>query len=304
MVAIPHTSLPIYPADLARSGFATTIRRDSPEGCAIALLGLPDDAGVRLNGGRVGAAQGPAAFRAALARYGAAQPAAAAWPGVFDAGDVVPAATLDETHARVTAVTRALLAANLFPIAIGGGHDLTFPFVRAVAQHSGDRVPLTGIYFDAHLDVREAPGSGMAFRRLVEDGYVRTLHLHGFRPLVNSLDHHAWFVAHGGHAHVDPPRPPDEFHALRESVPDAAALFASFDLDVIDMAHAPGVSAPNPAGWTPREAERWAIACGADPRVCCFDLMELCPPHDEGGRTARLAAHLFLSFLAGFAARS
>ena len=77
-----------------------------------------------------------------------------------------PGRTLEATHRRVTAATTALLDAGLFPIAIGGGHDLTFPFVRAIAaEHSG----LAGVYFDAHLDVRETRGSGMPFRRLVED---------------------------------------------------------------------------------------------------------------------------------------
>lgn len=292
---IPHTTLGEYPSPLPATRFAATITHDSPDGCALALLGLADDTGVRLNHGRPGAALGPAAFRAALARYGASAPAApaAGWPRVFDAGDVVPGASLDETHARVTAATRALLARGLFPLAIGGGHDLTFPVVRAVSEFLG--AALTGVYFDAHLDVRETAGSGMAFRRLVELGHARSLHLHGFRPFVNSRAHHAWFIAHGGHAALDsapvalPPEPPH--------------LFVSFDLDVLDMAHAPGVSAPNPAGWTPREAEAWVLACGAEPRVRCFDLMELCPPHDEGGRTARLAAHLFLAFLAGFASR-
>ncbi|HTV22665.1 MAG TPA: hypothetical protein VMG12_28445, partial [Polyangiaceae bacterium] len=49
--------------------FASTLRPD-PEGCRCALLGLADDLGVKLNGGRVGARGGPSAFRAALARYG------------------------------------------------------------------------------------------------------------------------------------------------------------------------------------------------------------------------------------------
>jgi arginase family enzyme len=280
---------------MPRSRFAATISRDSPEGCAVALLGLPDDTGVRLNRGRVGAAQGPAAFRAALARYGAADPAApaGAWPRVYDAGDITPASSLDETHARVTAATRALLDAGLFPIAIGGGHDLTFPFVRAAAEKFG---PLTGVYFDAHLDVRESPGSGMAFRRLIEEKHARSLHLHGFRPLVNSRGHHAWFIAHGGHAATD------DADVILPAEPEH--LFVSFDLDVFDMAHAPGVSAPNPCGWSPNDVERWLLAGGGDPRVRCFDVMELCPPHDEGGRTARLAAHVMLTFLAGFAARA
>ena len=32
-------------------------------------------------------------------------------------------------------------------------------------------------------------------------------------------------------------------------------------------------------------------------------MMELCPPHDAGTRTARAAAYLFLAFVAGFRQR-
>ncbi len=287
----PNTSAPPWPADVAAGRFASTLRTESPDGCAIALLGLPDDTGVRLNHGRTGAAGGPKAFRAALARYGAADSAAGTLPLVFDAGDVMPTGSLEKTHERITEATTALLNRGLFPIAIGGGHDLTLPFVRAVTA----KYPrMAGVYFDAHLDVRETAGSGMAFRRLVEDCGIRALHVHGFQPLVNSKAHLDWFRAHGGRTHLDP---------ARVALPKGRDLFVSFDLDVLDAAHAPGVSALNPSGWSVREAEAWALVCGAEPRVRCFDLMELNPVHDEDGRTARVAAHLFLTFLQGFAQR-
>jgi len=246
---------------------------------------------VKLNHGRPGAAAGPSAFRAALVRYGAADSAGSPWPRVFDAGDVKPGSSLAATHARVTAATAALIKQGLFPVAIGGGHDLTYPFVRAVA---GRHPRLAGLYFDAHLDVRETAGSGMPFRRLVEDCGATALHLHGFRSPVNSREHFAWFQAHGGRTYPA---------AAKVKLPAARNLFVSFDLDVLDAAHAPGVSAPNPAGWTVREAEAWVRACGADPRVRCFDVMELNPAHDIDGRTGRVAAHLFLTFLAGFVER-
>ncbi|MDB6114028.1 MAG: Formiminoglutamase [Lacunisphaera sp.] len=292
MTLTPNTSAPPWPGNADAGRFASTVRTDSSDGCAIALLGLPDDTGVRMNHGRTGAAGGPKAFRAALAKYGAADSAGAPWPRVFDAGDVMPTGSLEKTHERVTEATTALLERGLFPIAIGGGHDLTFPFVRAVAA----KFPKpTGVYFDAHLDVRETAGSGMAFRRLVEDCGVEALHLHGFNPLVNSREHLEWFRAHGGRTHLDP---------ARIALPKADHLFVSFDLDVLDAAHAPGVSALNPAGWSVREAETSIRACGASPAVRCFDLMELNPAQDPDGRTARVAAHLFLSFLQGFATRT
>ncbi len=276
------------------SRFAHLVETRDPTGCRVAILGFPDDTGVRLNGGRPGAAEGPRAFREALSRYGAAYPAEGGeWPRVFDAGDVSPVKdpdpvrALEETHARVEKAARTLLEQGMIPVGIGGGHDLTFPFVRALVDRSAE--PPEGIYLDAHLDVRAEPGSGMPFRALVERAGVRALHLRGMDPYVNRPDHLNWFREHGGRTEGFGPGDP---------WPEAP-LFVSVDLDVLDQAYAPGVSAMNPRGWQPAEVAAWVRAAGANPRVGCLDLMELSPPHDEGRRTARLAAHLFLTFLDG-----
>lgn len=270
-------------------------------GCQVALIGLPDDTGVRLNGGRPGAAEGPAAFRSALARFGVHEPAGWVYPKVFDAGDIIPAHGHDEdallaTHRRITEAVSAILELGLFPIAIGGGHDLTLPVVRAVARHHG---PLAGVYFDPHLDVRAEVGSGMSFRRIVEECGTSSLDVFGFSPLVNAREHVEWFGSHGGTTHADGA-------GLSSALarPGQGGIFASFDMDVLDASHAPGVSAMNPAGWTVRESLEAAERCGACRDVRCFDIMELSPPHDEGGRTARAAAAIFLSFLKGWSQRS
>lgn len=289
-MVIPHCVAGNWPEAPNERRFAAGIRRDSPEGCRVALIGLADDTGITLNGGRAGSRDGPAALRRALMRYGAREAASGAWPAVFDAGDVQPAESLNETHARVTEAVGAILDAGMFPVGIGGGHDLTFPFVRAVAARRG---AMRGVYFDAHLDVRAEPGSGMAFRALVEQCGVRSLHVQGLSAVVNSAEHMLWFSGHGGK--VDDLTPQGEW-------PDGP-LFVSFDLDVVDAGSAPGVSAPNPCGWNTREAAAWARAAGRNPRVECFDLMELNPVFDAAGLTARLAAHLLLEFLAGFGER-
>ncbi len=284
-------SAPVWPDSLREGSFASSIRTKSSEGCRVALIGLPDDLGVRMNKGRPGAAEGPYGFRSALARYGARHPALGDLPNVFDVGDVVPGMTLQETHQRVTKVTLSVLEQGLIPVGIGGGHDLTFAFVRAVAAREPER--LTGIYFDAHLDVRPEEGSGMVFRRLIEECGVRRLHVFGLDPYVNSTEHRAWFVSHGG---------VEGGFGWDGNWPEGP-LFVSLDLDVIDQAHAAGVSAMNPAGWSPQRTELWAQAAGRNPRVRCFDIMELAPRLDESGRTARLAARLFLAFLRGVSLR-
>lgn len=276
--------------ELAPGRFGSLIRTDSPEGCRVALLGVPDDTGVSQNHGISGAALGPDALRVALTRYGTADPEGWTWPGVYDAGDVIAGSTLRETHDRLTQAAGELHDAGLFPIMIGGGHDLTYPFVRALAKRAPS---LGGIYLDAHLDVRAEEGSGMPFRRLVEDCGVARLDAIGINPFTNSREHTHWFHAHGGRIDALEPRAdwPGE------------ALFFSLDLDVLDASIAPGVSARNPMGWSVERAAEWAFAAGGNDRVRCFDIMELCPPQDESGRTARVAAHLLLTFLRGFAAR-
>jgi len=289
----PHTIQPTWPEAIPSGRFASTIDTDSSDGCRIALIGIPDDTGIRMNNGRPGAGEGPSAFRAALYRYASSDPAGLRLPRVYDAGDVEPTSELELTHQHVTAAVTDLLERGLFPVAIGGGHDGTLPFVSAVAQHHG---PLAGIYCDAHLDVREQPGSGMPFRALTERGHASQLHVVGLNPLCNAQEHANWFAAHGGH--IDAIEPGDD------SAWPAGDLFASFDLDVIDQSAAPGVSAPNPCGWSPGLAARWCHAFGRCERVRCFDIMELSPPHDDHLQTARLACHLFLAFLSGFAERS
>jgi arginase family enzyme len=335
MVAVPFVRRGAWPA-IRPGTFAATIDGDSPEGCAVALLGLPDDTGVRLNGGRPGAAEGPAAFRAALARFGTTFDLGADRPlavHVFDAGDVEPSgggdeAALEQTHARVEAAVGALHARGMVTVAVGGGHDLTYPAVAAVAaarangrgrgrepgpgpgpgRGPGRGRPLGGVNLDAHLDVRERVGSGMAFRRLIAGGHLdpHAFVEVGLGRFANDADDVAWLRAQGAHlltadAILDEGLPVES--VLEEALAPGLG-FVSIDLDGIDGAAAPGVSAVNPCGLGVRHACRLAEAAGRDPRVAHFDIMELCPRHDEAGRTARIAALLWMSFIAGFAARA
>lgn len=331
VVVIPFVAPPVWPTPVRQGRLASTIVRNSSElredreamaqfkKCRVALLGIPDDTGVELNHGRPGAKHGPHALRAALARYGVASPmdepeTGSAYPRIFDAGDVILGQTIHETHDRVTEATQALLEAGLFPIAIGGGHDLTFPFVRGVSRVFG---PLTGVYLDAHLDVRPDVGSGMSFRSLLDGGFARRVTCVGADALSNTREHLAYLHSRGCAV--------QNFNPASWPGPETGAAgddrqFVSLDMDVIDMAHAPGVSAMNPCGMTPAQVGAYVDAAGRSPYVKCFDIMELSPPNDEppgggaapistgaaaagGGRTARLAAHLLLRFLRGYTER-
>lgn len=315
---VPFTSKPHWP-EIAPGRLAASIRSDHASDCRLALLGLPDDLGVSLNNGRPGAAEGPRAFRAALARFGVAHDARRRAPidaPIFDAGDITPdpgnnADALKQTHDRVTEAARALHDAGMIVVCIGGGHDLTFPTVRALSQSFDAK--LGGINVDPHLDVRETPGSGMPYRRLIEGGHLdprRFVEL-GTGRFVNAPDHCEYArsqgvtIVPGDDITTGAYSPQRAFaHAFSPSHTGAPTLgFVSIDLDCLDASVAPGVSAPCPMGLSLPIVAQIAELAGRCREVRHFDLMELSPPNDDEGRTARVAAMLFLHFVSAFSER-
>ena len=288
-------------------------RKGAGPGLAVVLLGLPDDTGVALNLGRTGAAAGPTAFRAALTRYGTPYDLLRRGvPGVevLDMGDVSPVEggdgqALMGTHERVSQTLAAVHDAGFLPVCVGGGHDLTLPTVRALSRHLGG-VALGAINVDAHLDVRHELGSGMPFRALIEDGCMDPgrFTVFGAGRFVHVEEHLRWLEGKGG-VIVDVETARRDPGALDAAFDRAfrAPGFVSVDLDALDGAFAPGVSAVNPDGLDVSTVGALVERAGRATAVRHLDFMELSPPHDVDGRTARVAAHLFLRFLAGLAER-
>lgn len=327
---VPHTlkydwGRLAVPADRLAARIAT----EPSGGCQIALLGLPDDTGVLLNGGRSGARRGPGAFRAALSKVANAFDAITglnlADVGIYDAGDVVPPERSGDDvrdmigmHDRVTEAVEVLARAGMITVCIGGGHDLTYAAVRGHFRRLESGKRMGGVNIDAHLDLRETPGSGMAFRRIIEESGPSGL---GIMPAgrfaeiglgrFSNAREHLEYARLAGVTLVFRDRSPDPMllTALFDHLaggPRDEFFFASFDLDSVDSAYAPGVSAMNWHGLAPATAMQMCELLGRNTKVRHFDIMELSPPNDHpvhSGRSARLAASLFVSFVAGVALR-
>jgi formiminoglutamase len=91
--------------------------------------------------------------------------------------------------------------------------------------------------------------------------------------------------------------------ALREA-DQAAAVFWGLDVDVVNAAEAPGVSAPNPLGLSGAELCEVAALAGAEPRTRILEVSEVNTAYDVDGRTARLAAAAIWHYLAAVAAEA
>lgn len=131
----------------------------------IVLVGFACDEGVRRNGGRVGAKDGPQAIRKALANL--------AWhqdKPVYDAGDIrCDDADMEGTQSRLAEVVASAIRAGHRPLVLGGGHETAWGTFQGIVAAKPD-ANLGVINIDAHLDLRadEPANSGTPFNQMAK----------------------------------------------------------------------------------------------------------------------------------------
>ena len=321
MSRVPHTTQPavVFPEDLSNPGDPRLKHRILPwtgDPAEVTLLGVPYDEGVALNGGRVGAAEGPTAFRQAVLQFGTTYDATRRISfdhlTIADAGDleVIPGDPAG-THQRLAEAVEVITRSGAIPIIIGGGNDATFGSVLGLSR---TYKAIGGANIDAHLDMREVTGgichSGTPYRRILEELRVpgeQIVEL-GLHSATNSAEHLLYAtenrVGCWGLEQLRQAGPGNILNGqLNRLSTNADALFVSIDLDVFSAAFAPGVSAPGTEGLTPGEGRDMAFVAGRHRSVKLFELMEFSPPHDIDQRTGRLAVLLLHAFLSGLASR-
>ncbi len=274
-----------------------------PEGLAqaeVALVGCPQDEGVRRNRGRAGAAQAPAEIRRALYRY----PVSEAHEGLrlADLGDVRAGATLEETHDRLHAVVRHCLRLGLKVVVLGGGNDISYPDCSALAAE----VPsVLAFNIDRHLDVRADPvrNSGTPYRQLLQEGFLQPGGFHevGINSFANSLAYRRYLEDLGVGIHYLADLRARGVGAAVQALAGASSaegIFFGFDMDVVAAAEAPGVSDPSPMGLTAKEICEIADVAARDPRTRVVEVSEVNPTYDRDGITCKLAANVIMRALA------
>lgn len=269
-----------------------------------ALVGEPYDGAVI---GRRGAREGPRALREALAATKTHHFDAGPVGGVCDLGDVrtlVDWLPGDGT-ADVSAIQRRVRSAagkvhdrDVLPVFLGGDNALTYANAAPLLEGG-----LGVVNFDAHLDVRrvrDAPTSGTPYRQLYDEGLdayacVGARHFEtstGYAAFVRERD---GAVVTAEEVGEDPVAAADR---AVEAMDGVAGVYVSVDLDVLDAAAAPGVSAPTPGGVQARELYRMLRLVAADDRLAGFEVVECAPRHDAGDRTARAGARAIAHVLA------
>jgi len=288
----------------------------------ILFLGFPHDEGVARNGGRIGAAGGPAVVRGFLSQkmgavvnfeYGIDLRHSKVNLG--DDGDV-SSGSLEHAHSELRAIVSQIIKHGSIPFVVGGGNDQSYPNAAGLM----DAIPPDGrvgvMNIDAHFDVRPLKNgqvhSGSPFRLLLESDEFSS-HKGTFIEFASqgsqcSVEHYRYIMQNRKHVatkvisllELRRGNVVDIFRNQLESMGDH--IFISFDIDSISGADAPGVSCPATIGLSAQEALDICFCAGQCKKVKLFDVSEF-NPKIEDYRTGRLVANMFYFFVMGFSQR-
>ena len=271
----------------------------------VAIVGVPFDTGVTY---RVGGRFGPNAVRAASVMLRPYNTNLDVSPfevlSCVDFGDVaIVPGYIERSYDRIERAVAPIVESGIVPLLIGGDHACTLPHLRATRS----RGPVAVIDFDAHTDAwdsyfGEKYNHGTWMRRAIEEGLVDVDHSIevGLRGSIYEAGDWTGLRTELGLDYVTTEEvfglgPEAVAARILDRVGDRPA-FLTFDIDVVDPAHAPGTGTPEAGG--PSARDMLAIVrrlTGIE--FVGFDVVEVIPAYDPAGQTATLAANLAYEML-------
>jgi formiminoglutamase len=282
------------------------VPRTKYEESNLVIIGCPQDEGVSRNGGRTGAAQAPDAIRGEFYRltpFGIHHK-------ICDLGNLELQDSLEETHDKLTAVTKKVLEDGKKIIVLGGGNDVSYADGRAMSEVFGAGNWL-GVNIDAYFDVRADAerSSGTPYRQLLEEKLIRSDYLYeiAYQPQLVSPVYYRYLQNLGVNlVSLDQLRSRETADLeLRELMrqkfvhhSQSLTAFFAFDLHAVRQSEAPGTSAPSPIGLRSGEFLNLVQYAAKLVNTKIIEFTEVNPKFDVDGRTTKLVAvaiHRFCS---------
>ena len=267
----------------------------------IAILGYACDEGVKRNQGRVGATAGPDTIRRQLGKMPNHLDAEVKF---VDCGNVECGnGDMEAAQSMLEQKVLQLLGQKVFPILIGGGHDIAYGHYNGISKYIGTNETVGIINFDAHFDLRSnenGNNSGTPFFQIAEDckenGSVFKYFCLGIRKDAN--DKTLFKTANDlGVDYIDNKGFSKEYAKaivmkLLDFIQKVDYLYVTIDMDGFSSAYAPGVSAPSPLGFRPKIVLETLEIVIQSKKLISMDIAEMNPTYDIDNQTAKLAASL------------
>lgn len=274
-----------------------------------AFIGFCCDEGVKRNKGRIGAAKGPQSIRKELTNLPCVFSKEVK---LFDAGDIYcENISLEESQAILSQAVSKLLSLNLFPIVLGGGHEVAFGHYNGILNYLSKTTekPNIGIInFDAHFDLRPYPqggSSGTMFRQISDICKERDLSYSyfclGVQKHSNTVDLFKTADKLGAQYICAREIVDCDIWTVLEKLDDFIKLqdhiYITVCSDVFSSAFAPGVSASQSLGLEPEKILKFIKHILKSNKVISFDIAEVSPRFDQDNVTADLASVLIFTVI-------
>ncbi len=268
---------------------------------SIGLLGYACGEGVKRNQGRIGSFEGPDAIRKQLAKM----------PNHLDLDveflDVGNIQCLHEdmetAQESLSEKVTHLLGNNVFPILLGGGHDIAYAHYKGIKKHLEVNKSIGIINFDAHFDLRNntnGNNSGTPFFQIAKDcekeGATFNYLCLGIRKDANdqvlfktAVDLGVVYIEN---IHFSMNEAVNIVRVLLDFIRKVDHVYVTIDLDGFSSAYAPGVSAPSPMGFNPKIVIESLELILKSKKLISLDIAEMNPKYDIDNQTAKLGASL------------
>lgn len=275
---------------------------------AFALIGFSSDEGVRRNGGRTGAVNGPAAFRKASANLPVHFNEQTA---IYDLGDICCTdGNLEKAQHELAKLVTSALHKGLTPLLIGGGHEIAYGHYCGINDAINPEKSVGIINFDAHFDLREKGSagfsSGTGFLQIAND-CMQSGKTFNYLPvgIQKNGNTQALFltaeklgVAHIPAALFASKGQEEVLAKIKVFIDSVDHVYLTICMDVFSAAFSPGVSAPAFTGIYP---DHFFFSCleliMTSGKLISMDIAELNPVYDEADRTAKLTAAIAFQLL-------
>ena len=270
----------------------------------VGILGVPFEGAASF---RKGTAQAPARIRSLTPHVAPYTESGRALFGlrIRDLDDVDVSGDWNAVHDRIAERVEELLK-HPFAVVLGGDHSVTIPVFHAFSETVPG--PLGYLHLDAHLDLMPSFegrtwSHACTARRVLEAASISPEHA-AFVGIRSWLGEEIAFLRDHPEIQVltAPAIAEGDMTSLVTSalkpLRNAASVYVTVDIDVLDPAFAPGTGTPEADGLSYAQLKKilWGIAKKS--QIVGFDLVEVNPSLDPSGRTPLFAAQLCVEFLA------
>ena len=262
--------------------------KEAQEPGGICFIGYNTDEGVVRNLGRKGAEGGSNAIRKAIQSFPRLKGLK-----VYDYRNLKNK-SVEEAQEEYSEKIADVLKKEIFPIGLGGGHDIVFASYNGIRKVYPDK-KIGIVNFDAHLDIRPYDNgrtSGTSFKEIMDNDKEVQYAITGFQKSGNT--ERLIKTAESFNVLILEEEYPEELviEELKNFIEKVDILYITFCMDVFEASSAPGVSAPVVMGMDPKKGKRLLRFLMRTEKVICVDFAEVNPVYDIDNRTAKLAGCL------------